>query len=91
MRKDTSEGVSPSHVMSAEALDRRHDEVEIALDFPRARLRNLDGICDAVEYRQRVLLRAAFGIGIALAPHGNVAHRRNGRMLGLSGGLPVML
>jgi hypothetical protein len=22
--------------MSAEALDRRHDEVEIALDFPRA-------------------------------------------------------
>ena len=28
--------VSPSHVMSAEALDRRHDEVEIALDFPRA-------------------------------------------------------
>ena len=78
MRKDTSGGVSPSHVMSAEALERRHDEVEIALDFPRrAPLRHLDGICDVVEQRQCVLLRAAFGIGIALAPYGNVAHRRN--------------
>lgn len=70
-------GVNPSHVMSAEALDRRHDEVEIALDLSRALFRHLDGICDAVEHRQRVLLRAAFGIGIALAPHGNVTHRRN--------------
>lgn len=64
-------------VLSPEALERRHDEVEIALDLSRALFRHLDGICDAVEHRQRVLLRAAFGIGIALAPHGDAAHRRN--------------
>lgn len=64
-------------VLPPEALERRHDEVEIAFDFPQALLRHLYGIGNAVEQRQRVLLRAAFGIGIALAPHGNVAHRRN--------------
>ena len=48
--------------MPPEALDRRNNEVEIALDFPRALLRHLDGICDAVEQRQRVLVLAAFGI-----------------------------
>lgn len=64
-------------VLPPEALEWRHDEVEIAFDFTRPLLRHLDGIGNAVGHRQRVLLRAAFGIGIALAPHGNVAHRRN--------------
>ena len=64
-------------VLPPEALEWRHDEVEIAFDFTRPLLRHLDGIGNAVGHRQRVLLRATFGIGIALAPHGNVAHRRN--------------
>lgn len=72
-----AQSIPPSVVLPLESLERRHDEVEIAFDLSRALFRHLDGIGDAVEHRQRVLLRATFGIGIALAPHGNVAHRRN--------------
>ena len=81
-------------VLPLEALERRHDEVEIAFNLSRALLRHLDGISDAVEQRQRVLVLAAFGIGIALAPHGDVAHRRNGydaRLAGRPVELPELL
>lgn len=76
MRKGASEGKpQPCHVGRSPPPAARRSRNSPR--FPAGPLRNLDGICDAVEHRQRVLLCAAFGIGIALAPHSNVAHRRN--------------
>lgn len=66
-------------LLPPEALERRHDKVEIAFDFARALLRHLDGVGHAVEQRYGTLVLAALGIGVALAAHGDIAHRRNGQ------------
>ena len=83
--------VSPSHVMSAEALDRRYDEVEIALDFPRALFEILmvyatpQSIGNAFCYAPPSALESPLPRTATQLIDGTI------RMLGLSGGLPVML
>ena len=60
-----------------ETLQRRHDIVKIALDLVIAFFAHLDGIGDAVQQFNRLLVFAALDIGISLATDRNIIHARH--------------
>ena len=60
-----------------ETLQRRHDEVKIALNLMIAFFAHLDRIGDAVQQFDRLLVLAALDIGIPMAPDRNIIHARH--------------
>ena len=61
-----------------ETFQRRHDVIEIAFDAVVPHLAHLDGIRDAVQDFQRLLIGAARLVRVTFAPDGDKLHGRHG-------------
>ena len=60
-----------------ESLERRDNIIKVSLDAVVALFAHLDGIGNAVQQANGLLIRAVFLIRVTLAAHGKVVHRRH--------------